>query len=51
MTGKFLCGEGDIRLFFMKIKFIHNFEEIIGLENLLEAWKEFVKGKRSKRDV
>lgn len=35
----------------MKIKFIHSFEEIIGLENLLGAWKEFTKGKRGKRDV
>ncbi len=28
-----------------------HFENIISLENLLEAWKEFIKGKRKKRDV
>lgn len=35
----------------MRVQLVHNFENIIGVENLLEAWKEFVKGKRSKRDV
>ncbi|OGY65408.1 MAG: hypothetical protein A3A16_03110 [Candidatus Harrisonbacteria bacterium RIFCSPLOWO2_01_FULL_44_18] len=35
----------------MKIQLLHKFEDIISLENLLEAWKEFVKGKRQKRDV
>src|SRR3989338_5731240 len=35
----------------MKIKLGHNFEEIIGVENLLEAWQEFVRGKSAKRDV
>lgn len=35
----------------MKSKFSHSFEEIISMENLLEAWKEFVKGKRNKKDV
>ncbi|PIR97981.1 MAG: hypothetical protein COT89_01885 [Candidatus Colwellbacteria bacterium CG10_big_fil_rev_8_21_14_0_10_42_22] len=35
----------------MRMKFIHTFEDIIGLENLLEAWGEFVKGKRGKHDV
>ena len=27
------------------------FEEIISLENLLLAWKEFLKGKKSKKDM
>ncbi len=36
---------------FMKIQLGHNFEEIISVENLLEAWKEFLKGKRKKKDV
>ena len=27
------------------------YNHIISLENLLEAWKEFLKGKRSKKDV
>lgn len=35
----------------MKIQLIHKFEDIISVENLLEAWREFVKGKRNKRDV
>lgn len=35
----------------MKIQLSHKFEDIISLENLLEAWKEFVKGKRNKKDV
>ena len=35
----------------MKIQLLHKFEDIVSLENLLEAWKEFVKGKRQKRDV
>lgn len=29
----------------------HKFEDIISVENLLEAWQEFLKGKRSKPDV
>lgn len=35
----------------MKIKLTHKFEDIISIENLLLAWKEFVKGKRNKPDV
>lgn len=27
------------------------YNNIISIENLLEAWKEFLKGKRKKRDV
>jgi len=38
-------------MFFMKIRFTHNFESIAGIENLLCAWEEFVKGKRNKQDV
>jgi retron-type reverse transcriptase len=34
-----------------RIKFFHTYNDIISLENLLEAWREFVKGKRHKRDV
>ena len=34
-----------------KIQFVHDYEYIISLENLLEAWKEFARGKRSKNDV
>jgi retron-type reverse transcriptase len=36
---------------FMKIQLSHKFEDIVNIDNLLSAWKEFVKGKRNKRDV
>lgn len=32
-------------------RFIHSYEDIISVENLLAAWREFVNGKRKKRDV
>ena len=35
----------------MKIQLTHAFDEIISVENLLEAWKEFIKGKKQKKDV
>ncbi|HOZ37103.1 MAG TPA: reverse transcriptase/maturase family protein, partial [bacterium] len=35
----------------MKIIFSHTFEEIIAIENLLEAWSEFIKDKQKKQDV
>lgn len=35
----------------MKIQLSHNFEDIISIDNLLLAWREFIKGKRSKKDV
>ena len=35
----------------MKIQLVHTFEDIINIENLLEAWKEFIRGKRKKPDV
>ncbi len=35
----------------MKIQLIHNFEDIISIANLLEAWKEFLNGKRKRKDV
>lgn len=33
------------------ICFEHKYEDIISTENLLAAWREFLKGKRGKRDV
>ncbi|TSC84103.1 MAG: hypothetical protein G01um101417_372, partial [Parcubacteria group bacterium Gr01-1014_17] len=48
-TGKTRWGGGLHRIFFMK--FIHTFGEVISVENLLAAWKEFVKGKRRRHDV
>ncbi len=35
----------------MKINLIHKFEDIISVENLLEAWKEFAVGKKKRKDV
>ncbi|MCK9379131.1 MAG: reverse transcriptase/maturase family protein [Candidatus Moranbacteria bacterium] len=35
----------------MKIQLVHKFEDIICLENLLEAWKEFEIGKKNRKDV
>ena len=35
----------------MKIQLAHSFEDIISLDNLLSAWKQFIKGKRNKPDV
>ncbi len=31
--------------------FIHRYKDIISTENLLSAWREFVRGKRAKKDV
>lgn len=31
--------------------FAHAYEDIISVENLLDAWKEFVRGKRKRQDV
>jgi retron-type reverse transcriptase len=30
---------------------VHEYNNIISIENLLEAWKEFVKGKKNRKDV
>lgn len=35
----------------MKIKLVHKFEDIVNVNNLLEAWLEFLKGKKQKKDV
>jgi len=35
----------------MKRQLSHKFEDIVSLENLLEAWREFIRGKRNRRDV
>jgi retron-type reverse transcriptase len=34
-----------------KIRFQHTYNNIISLENFLEAWKEFVRGKRTRKGV
>lgn len=35
----------------MKVQLNKTFEDVVSVENLLLAWKEFVRGKRGKRDV
>lgn len=35
----------------MNIQLRHTFEDIVSVENLLEGWREFANGKRSKYDV
>ncbi len=35
----------------MSILLVHKYNDIISVENLLEAWKEFLKGKKKKLDV
>lgn len=35
----------------MKIQLGHTFEDITAIDNLLEAWREFLPGKRKRRDV
>lgn len=35
----------------MKTQLAHSFEDIVSVDNLLSAWREFIKGKRKKRDV
>lgn len=34
-----------------KIQLRHRFEDIISVQNLLEAWSEFVRGKRGRREL
>ncbi len=35
----------------MKKQFAYSYQDIISLPNLLDAWKEFVRGKRGRKDV
>lgn len=49
--GSDALGGGAYKMIFMKIQLGHTFADIINIENLLEAWREFSKGKRQKQDV
>ncbi|KKS20536.1 MAG: hypothetical protein UU78_C0060G0001 [Candidatus Roizmanbacteria bacterium GW2011_GWC2_41_7] len=42
---------GGLKCIIMKKQLVHTFEDIINIENLLEAWNEFIRGKRNKSDV
>ena len=47
-----MCGEGYYCSYMnKKINLAQPYETIISLENLLAAWKEFLRGKKSKPDV
>lgn len=35
----------------IRIKFAHDYNTIISLENLLVAWREFLKGKKKRKDI
>ncbi len=48
-TGNSFAGGGRIGIVVQKI--IHKYDSIISIENLLEAWKEFLRGKRNRKDV
>src|SRR3989344_5129025 len=43
-TGKIRRGGGTAR----RVQFTSSYEDIISVENLLAAWREFVRGKRKK---
>ena len=47
---KAVGGGGDFKVM-SRIQLQHTYNHIISLENLLEAWKEFVRGKTSRKDV
>src|SRR3989344_3831736 len=47
ITGSKRVGGGGVR----RLRFAHTYEDIISMENLLSAWREFLRGKRHKRDV
>jgi RNA-directed DNA polymerase len=35
----------------MKVQLVHNYEDLINIDNLLLAYQEFIKGKKNKKDV
>ena len=44
-----MSGGGSLKG--MRASFGHSYQDIISLENLLDAWREFLNGKRSRKDV
>ncbi len=49
-TGKIRAGGGPINSM-SRIQFNHTYDSIISVENLLGAWKDFLKGKKKRKDV
>lgn len=48
--GQKVSGGGTLRSM-SRVSFSHTYQDIISVENLLAAWREFVHGKRNKKDV
>jgi retron-type reverse transcriptase len=46
-----LLGGGGAIIGAGRIQFVHDYDDIISVENLLEAWMEFIGGKSGKKDV
>ncbi len=46
-----MSGGGIFIVIMARIQFIHTYQYIISLENLLLAWKDFLKGKKLRKDV
>ena len=46
-----MVGGGGSIGFMYRIQLVHKYKDIISVENLLSAWQEFVRGKKSKADV
>src|SRR3989344_1516356 len=44
-------GGGGRRIVFLKIKLAHRFEDVFSIDNLLLAWREFLAGKRGRKDT
>jgi hypothetical protein len=45
------CGGGGRLVSMKSIQCAHTYQYIISVENLLEAWQEFLRGKRKRKDV
>lgn len=50
-TLNFLQNRGQNSLGGAFNRLSHTYDDIISLENLIEAWKEFIRGKRSRKDA
>ena len=50
-ANQFLQNRQSSRGGHRRVIFCHGFYEVISLENFLESWKEFLKGKRKRKDV
>ncbi|MDO8492767.1 MAG: reverse transcriptase/maturase family protein [bacterium] len=48
---KIAAGGGSTQGIIFPKKLTHTYQDIISPENLLEAWQEFLRGKRNKKDV